>query len=282
MSFEKVNSWAKVNLSLNVIKRLSNKYHNIESLITFIKIYDEIKIKILNAREHKIYFTGKFSKGISKNNTILKLLNLLEKKKIIKNKKFEIKIKKNIPQKSGMGGGSMNAASVLKYLIKKKIIKITNKKATEMAYKVGSDVVLGLERKNSILFKNGKVGRLKNKINFHVLIVKPNIDCSTKDIYANVRKYSKSLYNNKNKRFFKKSYLAQSRNDLENVVFKKYPKIKNLKYFISNLPNILFTRMTGSGSALVAYFKSKKAANTAAKVFKSKYKNYWYIVSKTI
>ena len=181
-----------------------------------------------------------------------------------------------------MGGGSMNAASVLKYLIKKKIIKISNKKALEVAYKVGSDVVLGLERKNSILFKNGKVGRLKNKINLHVLITKPNIDCSTKDVYANVKKYSKSLYNNKNKRFFKKSYLAESRNDLENVVFKKYPKIKSLKYFILNLPNILFARMTGSGSALVAYFKSKKAANNAAKVFKSKYKNYWYIVSKTI
>ena len=195
---------------------------------------------------------------------------------------FEIKIKKNIPQKSGMGGGSMNAASVLKYLIKKKIITISNKKAIEMAYKVGSDVALGLERKNSILFKNGKVGRLENKINFHVLIVKPNIDCSTKDIYANVRKYSKPLYNNKSKRFFEESYLAQSGNDLENVVFKKYPKIKNLKYFISNLPNILFTRMTGSGSALVAYFKSKKSVNYAAKVFKRKYKNYWYIVSKTI
>ena len=282
MRFEKINSWAKINLSLNVIKKLSNKFHNIESLITFIKICDEIKIKILNEREHKIYFTGKFSKGIPKNNTILKLLKLLEKKKIIKNKKFEIKIKKNIPQKSGMGGGSMNAASVLKYLIKKKIIKISNKKALEVAYKVGSDVVLGLERKNSILFKNGEVGRLKNKINLHVLITKPNIDCSTKDIYANVKKYSKSLYNNKNKRFFKKSYLAESRNDLENVVFKKYPKIKSLKYFILNLPNILFARMTGSGSALVAYFKSKKAANNAAKVFKSKYKNYWYIVSKTI
>ena len=74
----------------------------------------------------------------------------------------------------------------------------------------------------------------------------------------------------------------ESGNDLENVVFKKYSIIKNLKYFISNLPNILFTRMTGSGSALVAYFKSKKSANYAAKVFKRKYKNYWYIVSKTI
>ena len=282
MIFEKVESWAKVNLSLNVIKRLSNNYHKVESLITFIEVYDEINIKISNERENEIYFMGKFSKGIPKNNTILKLLKLLEKKKIIKNKKFKIKIKKNIPQKSGMGGGSMNAASILKYLIKKKIITISNKQAIDIAYKVGSDVVLGLEKKNSILFNSGKVARLKNKINFHVLIVKPNINYFTKDIYPNVKQYSKSLYNNKNKRFFEKSYLAQSKNDLEEVVFKKYPKLKNLKYFISNLPNILFTRMTGSGSALVAYFKSEKAANNAAKVFKSKYKNYWYIVSKTI
>ena len=282
MSFERIFSWAKVNLSLNVIKKVSRKYHNIESLVTFIKIYDEIKIKIINEREHKIFFVGKFSKGIPKNNTVLNLLNLLEKKKIIKNQKFEIKIKKNIPQKSGMGGGSMNAASILKYLIEKKIISIPKKKVIEMAHKVGSDVVLGLERKNSILFKNGKIGRLKNKINFHVLIVKPNVGCSTKDIYANVRKYSKPLYINKSKRFFDKSYLAQSRNDLEDIAFQKYPKIKSLKHFIAKLPNIFFIRMTGSGSALVAYFKSKKSANCAAKVFKRKYKNYWYIVSKTI
>ena len=282
MSFEKLNSWAKVNLSLNVIKRLSNKYHNIESLITFIKIYDEIKIKILNEGEHKIYFTGKFSKGIPKNNTILKLLNLLEKKKIIKNQKFEIKIKKNIPQKSGMGGGSMNAASILSYFMKKKILNISNKKAKDLAYKVGSDVVLGLEKKNSILFKNKKIGRLNKKIYFHVLIVMANEGCSTKYIFSKVKKYSKPLYFNINKRFFETNYLVQSNNDLENVVFKKYSKIKNLKYFLSNLPSIVFTRMTGSGSAIVAYFKSKKAANNAARIFRRKYKNYWYIVSKTI
>ena len=46
MIFEKLNSWAKINLSLNVIKRLPNDYHQIESLVTFIKFSDEIKIKI--------------------------------------------------------------------------------------------------------------------------------------------------------------------------------------------------------------------------------------------
>jgi len=89
MSFIKLKSWAKINLSLNLIKRLSNNYHSIESLITFVQIFDEIKIKTLNKKEHKISFSGKFSKGIGKRNTVYKLLKLLEKKKII-NKKFEI------------------------------------------------------------------------------------------------------------------------------------------------------------------------------------------------
>ena len=281
MSFIKLKSWAKINLSLNLIKRLSNNYHSIESLITFVQIFDEIKIKTLNKKEHKISFSGKFSKGIGKRNTVYKLLKLLEKKKII-NKKFEINIKKNIPQKSGMGGGSMNAASILSYFMKKRILNISNKKAKDLAYKVGSDVVLGLEKKNSILFKNKKIGRLNNKIDFHVLIVMANEGCSTKYIFSKVKKYSKPLYFNINKRFFDTNYLIQSNNDLENVVFKKYSKIKNLKYFLSNLPNIVFTRMTGSGSAIVAYFKSKKAVNNAARIFRRKYKNYWYIVSKTI
>ena len=281
MSFIKLKSWAKINLSLNLIKRLSNNYHSIESLITFVQIFDEIKIKTINKKEHKISFSGKFSKGIGKRNTVYKLLKLLEKKKII-NKKFEINIKKNIPQKSGMGGGSMNAASILSYFMKKRILNISNKKAKDLAYKVGSDVVLGLEKKNSILFKNKKIGRLNKKIDFHVLIVMANEGCSTKYIFSKVKKYSKPLYFNINKRFFETNYLVQSNNDLENVVFKKYSKIKNLKYFLSNLPNIVFTRMTGSGSALVAYFKSKKAANNAARIFRRKYKNYWYIVSKTI
>ena len=282
MSFKKLKSWAKVNLSLNVIKRLPSNHHKIESLITFVQFSDEIKIKSIDEAKHKISFSGKFSKGIGTKNTVIKLLNLLEKKKLIKNKKFEIKVTKNIPQKSGMGGGSMNAACILKYLIKKKIVNISSKKIKELTYKVGADVILGLEKKNSILLKSGKTIRLNNKLNFHVLIVMPKFGCSTKNIFSKVSNFSKPMYFKGNKSFFRTNNLVHSNNDLENIVFKKYPIIKNLNHFLSKLPNVVFTRMTGTGSAVVAYFKSKKAAKKAAKIFKSKYKSYWYIVSKTI
>ena len=111
MSFKIIKSHAKINLSLGVIARLKSGYHKIESLVSFINLYDVIKIKKINNKNHKIKFFGKFSKGIKKNNTIYNLLKLLDEKKILNNEKYLIKIKKNIPQKAGLGGGSMNASA---------------------------------------------------------------------------------------------------------------------------------------------------------------------------
>jgi 4-diphosphocytidyl-2-C-methyl-D-erythritol kinase len=74
----------------------------------------------------------------------------------------------------------------------------------------------------------------------------------------------------------------KSQNVLEKIAFMKYPKLKLLKLYMSNLPNIIFVRMTGSGSSIVAYFHSKKARDIAAKEFKAKFNNYWCITSKTI
>ena len=125
MKFFKIKSYAKLNLSLNVIKKIPKKLHSIESLVTFINFYDLIYVREIKALKHKIKFFGKFSKNISKKNTINKLLNLLDIKELLKGKKFEIKIIKNIPQKSGLGGGSMNASSIAKFFLRKKIINLS-------------------------------------------------------------------------------------------------------------------------------------------------------------
>ena len=118
MNFRKIKSNAKINLALNVVGK-SKRLHKIESLIAFIDLHDVILLKKIYLNKHQIIFNGKFSKNINSNNTISRLLKILEKKKLLK-QKFYIKITKNIPQKSGLGGGSMNAARVLKYLIEKK------------------------------------------------------------------------------------------------------------------------------------------------------------------
>ena len=63
-----IKSYAKINLSLNVLGRISSKFHKIETLISFIDLNDEINIKKINKKNHKIYFYGKFAKGISNKN----------------------------------------------------------------------------------------------------------------------------------------------------------------------------------------------------------------------
>ena len=282
MNLIKFKSFAKINLSLNIIKRLSNNYHKVESLVTFINLSDSIYIKLIKNKKHNIFFSGKFSKNISKNNTVAKLLRLLDKNNLLNNKKFQIKIIKNIPLKSGMGGGSMNAASLLKYFFQKKLIKISGKEMHEIAYSIGSDVALGLEKKNTILFANNSLKKLDFKTRIHVLLVKPNINYSTKFIYSKVKKYSKQQYKTKNKVYFSKENLVNYKNDLEKIVLNKYPKMKNLNFFLNTLPGLIFVRMTGSGSTIVAYFKNKKALDTGARIFRKQYSNYWSMKSKTI
>ena len=85
-------------------------------------------------------FKGKFSKKLLVVIQSIKLY-LLDKKKLLK-KKLVI-VKKNIPVKSGLGGGSMNAATLIKIFIKKKIVKINKKKLKNKSDKIGDDVKLG-------------------------------------------------------------------------------------------------------------------------------------------
>ena len=282
MSISKINSYAKINLSLGVLGKLKNKLHRIESLVSFIDLHDEISIQKINKKKHKVFFYGRFSKNIPNKNTISKLLELLDRQNFLKNKKYLIKIKKNIPLKSGMGGGSMNASSVLRYFVNKNKLLLNTSQISQIANKIGSDVMLGIEKKNSILQGNRKLFRSNKKIGLYTIIIKPNFGCPTEKIYKNIKSFSKPALNKNKNKLFSVSNIISLKNDLEKVAFKKYPFLVNIKQNMLNLPKVKFVRMTGSGSSLLAYFNSKKASLNAAKLLKKKYKNYWCILSKTI
>ena len=81
MNFNKIKSYAKINLALNIISK-SKDLHKIESLVAFIDLYDLIKIKKIKSKNHKIKFYGKFSKNINSNNTVSKLLRILDEKNL--------------------------------------------------------------------------------------------------------------------------------------------------------------------------------------------------------
>ncbi len=280
MGYYKIKSYAKVNISLKVLGKLKSKLHKIETLFSFINLHDEIFIKKINQKNHKIVFYGKFSNGISKNNTISNLLKIIEKQ--LHGQKYLIKINKKIPQKSGMGAGSMNASSILKYLIKNQKLNLSSKEIIKISSKIGSDVILGMKGKTSILFGNGNLKYLNNSMNLYILLIRPNFGCSTKDVYSHVKTFSKPVFKLNKKTIINYKFLSNLRNDLEEPAFKKYPVLKKIKVFMEKLDNILFANMTGSGSTIVGYFITKKTALKAIKILKKKYKNYWCILSKTI
>ena len=281
MKINKIKSNAKLNLALNITGK-KKVLHKIESIVSFIDLHDVISIKQHDRKKHHISFYGKFSKNIGKKNTVQKLFQILDNQNLLKSKKFKVKIKKIIPQESGLGGGSMNAASVFNYLIKKKIINPNHKQIQTICDLVGSDVILGITASSCVLSSTGKIKKIDDTPKYYSTLVKPNFGCSTKKIYSSVQKYTKPKYTRPKKKMFEAKYLVNQQNALQKVALKKYPKLKKIKLFLENINNPLFVRMTGSGSTIVAYYNSLKSCKSAKAKFKRKYKNYWCVTAKTI
>jgi len=280
MKISKIKSYAKINLALNITGK-KKSLHKIESIINFVDLHDDISINENKNNKHQISFFGKFSKKIGKKNTVEKLFLILDKKNLLKGKKFKVKIKKNIPQEAGLGGGSMNAANVFNYLINKKIIKLSQKKIQNICTSIGSDVILGINFSSCILSSN-KIKKFYSCPKYFPLLVKPNFGCSTKKMFSGVRKFTKSRFSPPKKNMFHSKYLINQVNALEEIAIRKFPKLKKIKLFLEEINNPIFVRMTGSGSTIIAYYNSSKICKLSKAKFMRKYKNYWCIASKTI
>ena len=278
---KKIRSYAKVNASINILGKDKNKLHKIETFFFFINLFDEIYISEKKTLDHRVVFSGRFSKGIEKNNSVVNLLQILEKEGLLK-KKFNIKIIKKIPTKSGLGGGSMNAASLINYFVKNKIIKISKLKIIKICDKIGSDVVLGLNDKLLKKKKNTYFRMLKTNFKLNCVLIKPNFGCSTKSIYKKVNFFNKPYMNRNKFRIFTLKKIKLLNNDLQKIVFKKHPKLHKIQQNLEKCEKIFLSRMTGSGSCIVGYSDSKKGCLNALKLMKKKYKNYWCIQAKAI
>ena len=177
----KIKSFCKINLSLRVFKKLSNNYYNISSLITFCDLCDIISVSKIRDSKDKISFSGKFKNNINvKSNTITKVLYLLRKKNFFSNQAFKINIQKNIPHGSGLGGGSSNAADLLNFFNSKMHLQLNEIEIKKIASQIGFDVPISLKKNNTYLTgKKSEILRLNQKFRFIILIVYPNLICST-------------------------------------------------------------------------------------------------------
>ena len=283
----KIKSYCKINLFLRVLRKLNNGYHTIMSLITFCELHDTISIFKIKSLRDKISFSGRFKEGINKkSNTVTKVLDLFRRTKLLKNQAFKINIQKNIPHGSGLGGGSSNAADLINFFNLNMKLKLNKNKIKKLADQIGFDVPINLERKNTFLTgKKGNILRLNQNFRLNLLIVYPNIICSTKKIYEKNRKKSlikpqSYFYKKNNKALI--DFLIKENNDLEETVIKIYPRVKKIINYIKSQNGCYFSRITGSGSACIGIFSNMKNAIYVQKLIKLKYPKYWCVVSKTM
>ena len=276
-----LNSYAKINLTLKVNSKNEKNLHEIQSFFCLIDLKDKIKLKkIKNKKKDSINFKGPFSKLISKsNNSIQNLLKLLRELKLISSY-YSVTIKKNIPVFAGLGGGTGNSASILKYLLKRRInASLLNK----LDDNIGSDFKLFFYKQGYLQNLRSVVSIKKHKIFF--VLIQPSIKCSTKEIYSKVRNYSKKKKLEKNKIKSKLTFIrhmSKGSNELQSIVEKKFPIIKELLRNIKNEKGCYFSRMTGSGSVCYGLFSNRIDAKKALNNLKIKYPKFWLTLSKTV
>jgi 4-diphosphocytidyl-2-C-methyl-D-erythritol kinase len=276
-----LKSYSKINLSLIINYKLKSGLHQIQSYFCLINLNDKIKIYKIKKKKDDIIFRGPFAKHVKKsNNSIIKLLKFLRKLKIISSY-YSVTIIKNIPVFSGLGGGTSNAAFILRYFLKNKITENVLSKVEKV---VGSDLRLFFY-KQGFLENLKKIKVLKKKHKLIFLLSSPNISCSTRKIFSNVTNYSKKIKfsfqeTNNKKRFIK--LISSDKNELQSIVEKKHPVIKTLLTNIKAEKGCFFSRMSGSGSVCYGLFNSEGNAKKALNKMKTKHPKFWFSIAKTI
>ena len=286
MKTKYLKSYAKINLFLKVGKKIKkNNLHDVQSLVFLINLFDVIKIKKINRYKDQIKFLGRFNKNVLKsNNTIDKSMRMLREKGFVKkNSKYSIEVTKNIPVFSGFGGGSSNAATIVKYFSKNRKLSFTD--ISYFSEKIGSDFKIFLKSRQIYQENLIKIIDLAKKHKFYFILIYPYLKCSTKHIYSNLKFFERikkeSFFSNVSKSKILEK-IKYNKNSLEKVAISKFPVIKDILLELRFTKGCQFSRLTGSGSACYGAFLTKKSADLGLKKIKKKFPKFWRVSSKTI
>ena len=266
---------AKINLFLEVLSKRKDNYHELNSLICFCDIGDFIEVKKSNVL--RIEVLGPFSKKLSFNeNIIIKTHKIISRYFKIGN--FNIKLFKNLPISSGIGGGSSNAATFFKIVEKKLNLNIKTSIKNKILLEIGADVPVCYHQKFCIISGIGdKIKFLPPIEESYILLINPLVEVSTKDIFNELKIFSekKTKLDGINKKHIFLKKIIESKNDLEKTAKLKYPVICDVLETLSKDFNALFVRMSGSGATCFGIFKSKLDLDNAYNRIIEIRKNWW-------
>ena len=276
---------AKINLFLHIVDRQKNGYHLLESLVAFTKSIGDI-VSVEKSYSFSLKIKGKYGNELSDfpidNNLVSKAVFNLSKA-VGKAPNVYVILNKNLPLASGIGGGSADAAAVLRAMIKFWELDLSAEKLNEIALNLGADVPTCLTSQAGMLTNTATFSPLKNDDfpAMFLVLVNPQIPLSTPAVFKEYKPpFSPSI-----SPFLKVTnwdIILESKNDLTSAAIKIAPEISVVLSEINKTKNCFISRMSGSGATCFGIYKNKIDAQNAAQNIQTKYPNWWVADSQLI
>ena len=252
---------AKINLGLYITQKREDGFHNLETIFAPIDLCDILEF--VESKEFKFTNSGLQVNVNTTDNLCVKAYNIIKQEYKIPN--ILIHLHKVIPFGAGLGGGSSDAAFMIKGLNKLFDLKISIEKQKEIALQLGSDCPVFIE--NKAIYASGR-GELFIGIdfihNYNIVVIKPKVFVSTKEAYSLIKPKKREfslieIYKKANK-----NWTNGFENDFEKPIFKKYPIIAQIKEQMYQ-NGAFYSSMSGSGSAVYGLFESEPDLNLFGK-----------------
>jgi len=232
---------AKINLFLKVINKRKDGYHNLQSLFTYIDLYDEIKITLKRDNKNLIKINNPSINCPTDEDLIFKACKML----LPKNFSAEINVKKNIPDGAGLGGGSSNAATMLIAINVLCDLNLSKEDLGNIGINLGADVPFFIYDNAAIVEGVGDKITPIELAPIKLLLCYPNIKISTKDVFTSYKLTNKSKELKITALSNFEDLIDELGNDLEAFVRQKNSTINDL---LSYLQQFGVAKLTGTGS----------------------------------
>ena len=245
---------AKINLGLNILKKRSDGYHELETC--FYPVNWQDALEVVESDKSTISNSG-IEIPDDGDNIVLKAYQIL--KKDFDLPEVKIHLHKSIPIGAGLGGGSSDAAFMLKLLNDKFSLDLQREQIKKYAVQLGADCAFFLENRPILASGIGEVFTdvevsLKEK---HIYLIYPKIHISTKEAYAAIKP---RIPSNRNQDVLENYPTEEWRdllvNDFEEPLFKKYSVLKEIKNELYK-NEAIFASMSGSGSCMYGIFNEE-------------------------
>jgi 4-diphosphocytidyl-2-C-methyl-D-erythritol kinase len=274
---------AKINLTLRVLGRRADGYHQLESLVAFADVADTLTLQ--PDAEDGLEVTGPFagSSGPAAENLVLKAL-VAARKHIAGLNAGHFLLEKKIPVAAGLGGGSADAAAALRLVARTNGLGVDDPRLMAVALAIGADVPVCFGSRARIMRGVGEL--LSEPIELPVLpavLVNPRVPLVTRDVFGKlaVARSGSDLADVPREFDALIEFLKEHGNDLTPAANACAPVVGEMLGALHALPSVRLARMSGSGPTCFAVFGSQREAATAAQKLKD-YRKDWWIQSATI